>query len=541
MSRMASAAPRPLTLVLLWHMHQPDYRDHASGDFRMPWVYLHALKDYADMAWHLEHHPEVRAVVNFTPILLERLDDYAAQFSTGALRDPLLRLLARPAGQPLSDAERVLILTRCFPPEHARMAQPSPAYDSLRALYGALRSQNSGAMHHLSDQYFDDLLVWHHLRWTGETVRRTAPVVTSLMAIGTRYSAAERRALLGLVGEVVRGVVPRYARLAATGRVELSTTPYHHPLAPLLLGFESAREARPQLALPHSHAYPGGHGRVAWHLDAALEAHSRRFGDAAGGIWPAEGAISMPLLGLLAARGCAWAASGSEVLAHSGKADAYRAYRYAAGGHELALFFRDDRLSDLIGFEYPKWNSHDAAANLIGELEAIAAAKPGALVSIALDGENCWEFYPYNGYDFLSALYEALASHPRMRTATYRDCLREPAAEPVTLDRIVAGSWVSGDLATWIGSPQKNHAWELLCAAKQTFDLVVASGRLDSARSAAAFRQLAACEASDPFWWAGSDNPPATVAEFDRLFRAHLSNLYRLLELPVPAALAPAA
>ena len=537
---MTGGAEQRLTLVLLWHMHQPEYRDYASGEFRLPWVYLHALKDYSDMAWHLENHPGVHAVVNFSPVLLEQLEDYADQFASGRLRDPLLRLLARPAGEPIAEEERALILERCFPPEHADMAQPFAAYESLRVLYKALKSQDPGSHHHLSDQYFYDLLVWHHLRWTGETVRRASPIVTRLMAIGTRFSYADRKALFDLAGEVVRGVLPRYAKLAATGRVELSTTPHHHPLAPLLISFETAREAMPGVALPASPGYPGGYGRVRSQLESAIAVHARRFGAPPAGIWPAEGAISKAFLDLVAASGCAWSASSSQVLRNSVQgASHYRPYRFTAGARALTLFFRDERLSDLIGFEYRKWNSHDAAANMIAELEAIAAA-PGneaPVVSVMLDGENCWEHYAYNGYYFLTALYKALESHSRIRTVTCRGVLADPPAAPATLERVVAGSWVHGNFSTWIGSPDKNHAWDLLCSAKQTFDVVAASGRLAAEQLAAAYKQLGACEASDAFWWFGSANYAATVRDFDRLFRAELAQLYRLLELPVPEAL----
>ena len=217
----------------------------------------------------------------------------------------------------------------------------------------------------------------------------------------------------------------------------------------------------------------------------------------------------------------------------------HQPYRFAAGARALSVFFRDDRLSDLIGFEYARWNSHDAAANLIAELEGIetAASDESPVVGIMLDGENCWERYAYNGYYFLTALYGALQAHPRIRTATCSQCLASLAAPPPALERVTAGSWVQGDLRTWIGAPEKNRAWDLLCSAKQTFDVVIASGRLDAAQTAAAFRQLGACEASDAFWWLGSANGQATLAAFDALFRRQLARLYRLLNLPVPAAL----
>ena len=534
-------AGRPLKLVLLWHMHQPEYRDYGSGEFRLPWVYLHALKDYADMAWHLEHHPGVQAVVNFTPVLLDQLEDYAEQLASGKLRDPLLRLLARPAGEPIAEPQRSLIVERCFPANHAQMQQPFSAYQSLHELLGVLKACDSLSLSHLSDQYFDDLLVWHHLRWTGESVRRESRTVMRLLALGTRFSAEDRRALFEVVAEVVRAIIPRYAKLAASGRIELSATPQHHPLAPLLINFAAARESEPSAPLPQSPGYPGGYGSVRWQLESALESHRRRFGAAPAGIWPAEGGISAPFLELLAAAGCRWAASGGQVLKNSlgGEPGAllYRPQRFTCPKGAVTLFFRDDRLSDRIGFEYAKWNSHDAAANLIAELEAIAAAAgaDAPLVSIILDGENCWERYAYNGYYFLSALYQSLESHPAIRTATYSGVAGE--ATGVALPRLVAGSWVYGSFSTWIGTPEKNRAWELLCSAKQSFDLAMAGGRLTAAQAEAARRQLAACEASDWFWWIGSGNHGGTVAEFEALFRSSLGSLYRLLDLPAPATL----
>ena len=542
-----------LQVVLLWHMHQPEYRDYATGEFAQPWVYLHAIKDYADMAAHLERHPQVRAVVNFVPVLADQLEDYADQFATGRIRDPLLRMLVHDPATPLTAAERTLVIDRCFHANHEKMVQPYPAYLGLHELFTALERQGRAALDYLSDQYFHDLVTWYHLVWTGETVRRGAEIVTRLMASGMGFTLADRTALFALLGEVVREIIPRYARLAASGRVELSTSPHYHPLAPLMLDFQSAREARPELPLPASGGYAGGTGRVAFHVQSALDSHARRFGVRATGLWPSEGGVSAPLLRLLATHGVRWTASGEGVLVQSLRAAnvlaadraryLYRPYRAGADG--IVCYFRDDRLSDLIGFEYSKWHSRDAAAHFVGELEAIAAAARAddpPLVSVILDGENCWEYYPYNGYYFLDDLYERLGRHPSIRTATYADTLRDeesgrPRPEPGTLPRLVAGSWVYGDFTTWIGSAEKNRAWDLLCAAKTSFDLVADSGRLVGPQREAAFRQLAACEGSDWFWWMGDYNPAHAVASFDALFRENLRRLYALLSLPAPGAL----
>jgi alpha-amylase/alpha-mannosidase (GH57 family) len=229
--------------------------------------------------------------------------------------------------------------------------------------------------------------------------------------------------------------------------------------------------------------------------------------------------------------------------------DLYRPYRFGTIAHEIAVFFRDERLSDLIGFEYHRWIGPDAAANLVAEVEAIAAqAPPGVrpVVSLILDGENPWEAYPYNGWYFLDSLYAKLESSAVVRPTTYRAYLRERAGaaagarKPVAsgeLPGLTAGSWVYGTFSTWIGSPDKNLAWDLLVAAKQSYDLVMASGRLEEQAASAATRQLADCEGSDWFWWFGDYNPAIAVSTFDRLFRAKLAHLYRLLGLPPPATL----
>jgi alpha-amylase/alpha-mannosidase (GH57 family) len=528
-------------VVLCWHMHQPDYRDHSTGEFTQPWVYLHALKDYADMAAHLERHAGVRAVVNLVPVLLDQLEDYADQFATGALRDPLLRLLARDDETPLTRAERELVVDQCFRANHEKMVQPFPPYKGLHDLYLALERQGRDAIDYLSDRYCYDLVTWYHLAWMGETIKRESALVKRLMAVGGGFPVDDRRALFALVGETVAGTIGRYARLAASGRIELSTTPSWHPLAPLLIDFRSAHEARPGLALPAGGSYPGGEDRARAHLDAATASHARRFGAPPAGVWPAEGAVSAPLARIFAERGVRWMASSEGVLRHSLGADAtpishHRPWRVP--GTALACFFRDDRLSDLIGFEYAKWHGDEAAAHFVGELAKIAAAAPGEdvpLVSVILDGENCWEYYPYNGFFFLEALYAQLAAHPSVRTTTFAAALPAATAE---LPQLVAGSWVHGDFTTWIGAPEKNRAWELLVAAKRALDVVAAGGRLNDAERVAAERQLANCEGSDWFWWMGDYNPAHAVAAFDRLYRANLAFLYRLLKLAAPASLA---
>ena len=522
------------------------------------------------MAYHLERHPQVKAVVNFVPVLLDQLEDYSQHFASGQIRDPLLKLLVRENLGDLTIEERELVLDSCFRSNHKKMVAPYPGYKRLSDLFKMLEPSGDTALTYLSGQYLADLLTWYHLVWCGESLRREHDLLIKLMSKDGNYTHADRKQLFDLIGATVKEIIPRYRKLAETGQIELSTTPHYHPLAPLLLDFNSAHECEPGSSLPQSQRYPGGRSRVQAHITSAVESHRVRFGMAAQGIWPAEGAVSTALLELLAENECRWAASGQAVLVNSlhsaGQPSEqrsqylYRPYHLQGSANRIRCFFRDDQLSDSIGFEYASWNGYDAAQNFVAQLEMIAEQAPEnetPLVSIILDGENAWEYYPYNGYHFLNDLYSILESHPGIRSTSYSDYLDRldgVTAHPVSarsgdivpsknltrvgeLPRLVAGSWVYGTFSTWIGSADKNRAWDLLCLAKQSFDMVMASDHLSAAEKKAAERQLASCESSDWFWWFGDYNPSHAVDSFDRLYRLNLMRLYQLLKLPIPASL----
>lgn len=547
---------RSLQVVFLWHMHQPDYRDYSTGEYVLPWVYLHAIKDYTDMAYHLEQHPDMHAVVNFVPVLLDQLEDYVEQFTSGKIRDPLLRLLAQEDLNNLSAQERELVLNSCFRSNHHMMVAPYPAYSRLFDLFKMLEPGGTSALDYLSGQYLADLLTWYHLVWCGESVRREHDLVIRLMSKDEGYTIEDRQQLFDLIGKVIAGLIPRYRKLAESGRVEISATPHYHPLSPLLLDLNTALESAPESPMPQSIRYPGGRTRVLAHLNSALETHRERFGIKPDGVWPAEGAVSSTLLEVMSDAGCQWTASGEGVLTNSLRASGqfpidqsqylYRPYRLHNKPDGIRCFFRDDRLSDLIGFEYSRWHGKDAANHFVTQLETIADRSLNGetpIVSIILDGENAWEYYPYNGYYFLHELYSLLQAHPRIHPTTYREHLtsaqtgKSRSAAEGELSHVVAGSWVYGNFSTWIGSPDKNRAWDLLCVAKQSYDMVVASGRLSASELQAAERQLASCESSDWFWWFGDYNPAMAVSSFDQLFRHNLTRLYQLLGLPVPPTL----
>jgi alpha-amylase/alpha-mannosidase (GH57 family) len=553
-----ASQPR-LPVVLLWHMHQPQYRDALTGRYVLPWTYLHAIKDYTDMAAHMEANPAARAVVNFTPVLLEQLEEISRRIADhlhggGPLPDPVLALLG-PDPVPSDPAERLDLLRACLRAQRKQMIERFGPYLELAGLAETLATVER--VNYASDQLIHDLAVWYHLAWLGETVRRSDTFVSMLTQQGRAFTAAQRRELLSLVGDLVAAIVPRYRKLSERGQCELSVTPYGHPIVPLLLDFQTARDAVPNMPLPQHTSYPGGAERAQWHVRESLRVFKQTFGSDPSGCWPSEGAISNAALELLDRAGFKWAASSANVLqgaltrADAESARDSHAYNrpYRLPGGSMVEFFRDDTLSDLIGFTYATWHGDDAAHNLVNELTHLArqyaeAAPAGAaqgpgrhVVLIALDGENAWEHYPFNGYYFLRALYSLLAAHPSLELTTLSDCVAR-GLEPLPLPSVVAGSWVHGTLATWMGDPAKNRAWDLLCDAKIAFDGVMASGTLDAAQRAAAERQLALCESSDWFWWFGDYNPADAVSQFDSLYRRQLVVLYRLLALSAPESLA---
>ena len=534
-----------MNVVLCWHMHQPDYRDLRTGKIHLPWVYLHATKDYVDMAAHLEAEPAARAVVNFAPILLEQIEDYVAQIQGylqghGVIKDPLLAELAEPA-LPGNTQERLRLMQDCLRANRERMIDRFEPYQRL-ATMARWYEAHPDSMIYASNQFLADLLTWYHLSWIGESVQRSDPRIRALRDKAVNFSLHDRRELLKIILEQIESVIPRYRKLADNGQVELSMSPYAHPIVPLMLEFNSAREALPDVHLPVSCDYPGGRARAEWHLARGLETFQRVFGRRPAGLWPSEGGISQDALELFAEQGFSWVASGGKVLHNSHDASSrscsHRVYRF--GEVKLDCFFRDDGLSDLIGFDYSDWHANDAVANLVGHMENIARVCPDrddCLITIILDGENAWEYYPENGYYFLNQLYHSLAQHPHLRMSTFEQFLAEKSPQRAHEAKIVAGSWVYGTFSTWIGDADKNRGWDILVEAKRTFDEQLATGSLSAEEEQAAERQLAICEGSDWFWWFGDYNPSQTVNQFDQLYRTHMANLYQLLNVEAPAYL----
>ena len=535
-----------LNLVLCWHMHQPEYRDLQTGEFMMPWTYLHVIKDYVDMAGHLEAVPKAKAVVNFAPILLEQIEEYARQVNGYlhdriSITDPLLAVLVNP-DIPADPEERMKLVKDCMRANRERQINRYPAFKRLVEMADWLE-HHYDSLTYVNSQFISDILVWYHLVWMGETVKLTDSRIKRLIEKGYGYTLHDRVEILEVIAEQLSGIICRYKALAGKGQIELSFTPYAHPIMPLLLDLNSTHEAMPNAPLPELDSYPGGAERVFWHLEKGMQIFKRFFGFNPKGCWPSEGSVCAQTLKILGDFGFDWTASGGSVLhnslnlAENLKPEVIH-HPFKLQKTNIACFFRDDGLSDLIGFEYSNWHADDAVGDLIRHLENIAADEPGdKVVSIIMDGENAWEYFPDNGYYFLSALYQRLANHPSIALTTFSECLQNKI-EIKPLTKIVAGSWVYGTFSTWIGGADKNRGWDMLGDVKCAFDKVISDGRLTDQQVQQAELQLAICEGSDWFWWFGDYNPGEAVSNFEKQFRLNLENLYRLLGEDPPAYLA---
>lgn len=541
-----------LYLNLYWHMHQPDYRDLSTNQYVLPWTYLHAIKDYSDMAYHLEKNPKARVSFNFVPILLDQLLDYSNQFEENNIRDPLLALLVEPNLADINADQCKIIVESCFKAHHEKMLSPFKHYQHLFNIYQSLSAEEHDLkLGYLSAQYKADLLVWYHLAWCGESLRKENETIQALMEKGVLFTLKDRQLLFTQIKNTINDLIPRYKKLADSGQIELSTTPYYHPILPLLIDINATKDAMPDAPLPKNTHYQDGRNRAASHVETAKTYHQKLFGQTPNGMWPAEGAVSHSALSLLAEHDVKWAASGQTVLANSLRLSnhamvdspqyAYQPYRVTNGKDDIVCFFRDDSLSDKIGFEYAKMHATEAVDDFITHLEHIHKDSPeqAKVVSVILDGENAWEYYPYNGFYFLTELYEALSEHPAIEMSTFSDILQMQSEgqlpQPQLLPKISTGSWVYGTLSTWIGSEEKNLAWDLLCEAKQIYDKYI--NTLSDKEKLACERQLAICEGSDWFWWFGDYNASESVKSFDRLYRLNLINLYELLKQKAPAHL----
>jgi alpha-amylase/alpha-mannosidase (GH57 family) len=536
-----------IALAFIWHQHQPYYPDDVAGQNPMPWVRLHGVKDYFGMAMHLLEVPELHCTINLVPSLMLQLQAYAERGASDRFLD-----VSRIPANGLSEEDSLFLLDHFFMANPEQMILPFSRYGELyrRRAFG----QNSSlkALPRFKENDLRDLQVWFNLAWIHPLAFDSDAALRELRDKGQQFSEADKKFVLDKQLAILRRILPLHQKLAARGQVELTTTPYYHPILPLLLDKKLAREAMPDVKLPH---YTGGYPEdAAVHIKRAVEQHTRLFGRAPVGMWPAEGSVCQTMLPLLAKHGIRWIASDEEVLSasthgtvardakgHVANSDKlYQPYKVREGDHELAVLFRDHALSDLIGFHYQRSEPDKAADDFIGCLQGIDQATPAAhptLVSVILDGENCWEHYPGGGVAFLRALYRRCTTTPNVKPMTVSEYLEQHPPQD-TLPRLFAGSWISHNFAIWVGHEEDNTAWDALhCTREHLLSRFSGANEKLRPKLEKAWEELYIAEGSDWFWWFGDDHSSAQDALFDYLFRKHLMNVYHILGEDPPADL----
>jgi alpha-amylase/alpha-mannosidase (GH57 family) len=505
-------------------MHQPLYKDLATGVYRLPWTRMHALKDYYGMVKILEEFPDVHQTFNLVPSLVLQIADYAS----GKAADPFLDCAVKPAEE-LSEAERAFALRYLFQANAGHLIYRYPRYGEL---YEAKRARRI-----FSTQDIRDLQVLSQLAWFDEEFQAHDVEVQGLISKGRGYSLDDQAVMARKQIEIIARVIPVYKEFAARGQIEISTTPFYHPILPLLCDSDIAGVSHPQIPLPSRFAYPRDARRQ---LKSAREFMEREFGRAPTGLWPSEGSVSDETLAIAAEVGFQWAASDNGVLGQTshktpGPDLTYRSYLWKQHDREIRMIFRDHFLSDLIGFVYSKMEAAEAAEHFLDRIRANAQISSGGdvLVPIILDGENAWEYYYRNGRPFLRELYRRIAQSSDIAALTVSEAL--DADEPRTLDHIFPGSWINANFDVWIGAQEDNRAWEYLLRARQKYDELAPA--LTEEDRVLAYEELMIAEGSDWCWWYGPEHQSDNRREFDQLYRDHLAGVYRALRVPPPEEL----
>ena len=543
----------PLHVAFIWHQHQPLYKsrnaaDDPLGAYRLPWVRLHGTKDYLDLILILERYPQLHQTVNLVPSLILQLEDYVSNRAM----DPYLALALTPE-EKLNQNQRRFIIQHFFDANHHTLIDPHPRYAEL---YHQRKDNGyDWCLENWTVREYGDLLAWHNLAWI-DPIFWDDPEIATWLKQGKDFSLSDRQRIYSKQKQILSRIIPQHKKMQDTGQLEVTTTPYTHPILPLLADTNSGQVAVPNMTLPQS--------RFQWqediprHLQKAWDMYKERFGREPRGLWPSEQSVSPAILPYIAQQGFKWICSDEAVLGWSIKHFfhrdevgnvcepelMYRPYRLETPQGDLAIVFRDHRLSDLIGFTYGAMEPNQAAADLVGHLEAIARTlenhqnsdTPGLeqpwLVTIALDGENCWEYYQKDGLLFLEALYKKLSRETDIKLVTVGEFIDKfPPTETIPTAQLHSGSWVDGSFTTWIGDPAKNRAWDLLKEARQ---VLANHPEATEENNPEAWEALYAAEGSDWFWWFGEGHSSNQDAMFDQLFREHLASIYQALNEPVP-------
>ncbi|HXC61552.1 MAG TPA: glycoside hydrolase family 57 protein [Nitrospiria bacterium] len=525
----------PLKIAFLWHHHQPYYKDPLSGEYSLPWVRLHAIKAYYDMAGLLKDFPEIKAGVNLVPSLLKQLQDY----EQGTV-DQFLERTLKPA-EDLETEERRFLLRYFFMANWETMVKPWPRYYELLQRRG-LRWDGEGGERMLTQftpKDYRDLQVLFNLAWFGFKAMEEFPVLQEFRRKGEGFTEEDKAEVIRCQHEVLHRVIPLYRQLESSRQLELTTSPFYHPILPLVYDTDIARRCMPHAPLPDRFQAPED---ARAQILRAVEFHAKLFGRKPTGFWPSEGSVCPEIIPLLADAGIRWIATDEEILLNSMPTQSrteilYRPYLTGSDGREVSIVFRDKDLSNLISFTMGNMDPRAAVDEFFKRFHSIQNAvsdrKGPSLATIILDGENPWENYPDSGRLFLTELYTRLSKSEAFQTVRIMDEIeRHPPHQRI--HHLYSGSWIHHDFDIWIGSDEENRAWSYLSRTRKALLPLLNDASVPAAQREAAWEAIYAAEGSDWFWWYGDDFSSSNDEEFDRLFRAHLASAFRHLGQEAP-------
>ncbi len=539
-----------VSLAFFWHQHQPYYPDDVAQENPMPWVRLHGTKDYWGMAMLLKEVPEMHATINLVPSLLNQLLAYTDH---GHL-DTHLRISRTPADG-LSEEDMNYLLDNFFMVHADQMIRPFKRYNELYLKRGFSVDPPERARKRFTKRDIIDLQCWSNLVWIHPVAFDVDQDLAAFREKGRFWSEDEKQWFLDKQLDLLRQVIPLHAELQQRGQIELTTTPFYHPILPLLCDKRLARRAMPEVGLPK--ALEGYHDDAKEQIRRGAEHHEKLFGQKPRGMWPSEGSVCQSIIPWIADAGIQWIATDEEILSCStdgwvsrdgggylrNPEMLYRPWRLEEAGRQLQIVFRDHAMSDQIGFHYQRYMADHAVDDFFSKIEAIGRATSGnaghrpSLVSIILDGENCWEYYHNAGVDFLRKLYRRVAQHPNITPVRICDYLDQyPATDK--LGHLFPGSWIQHNFGIWIGHPECNRAWDALHQTRNDLVEMTKQKAKPAEQLDKAWEELYIAEGSDWFWWFGDSHTSAQDGLFDRLFRKHLQNVYTALGEHPPSQLA---
>ncbi|MFH1263977.1 MAG: glycoside hydrolase family 57 protein [Pseudomonadota bacterium] len=522
---------KPVSLSFLWHMHQPIYRLRGQDICFMPWVRLHAVRAYYDMIRVLDEFPAVRVTMNLVPSMVEQLIDY----NEGG-RD-MFQQIGSLEPDALGEVERTFLFDNFFSAQLDQMIRPIPHYAELfaRRQQARLIRAAGDAWKEFSTQDYVDLIALFNLAWFGFKAREDFPSINALLRKGGKFTVTEIREIHEIQSSILRKLIPLYREKLERKQIEISTTPYAHPILPLITNNESARESMPKHPLPPLFRYPQDARRQ---VSDGLDLIEKVFGKRPIGIWPSEGSLSQEVVEMLAAAGLQWTATDEGNL-HRSDRDAppnhHHLWETTTPTGALKLVFRDRELSDRIGFTYQTRDPREAARDFVDTILAKCAPdrEHKDFVLVALDGENPWEHYPFAGALFLRALYSEITQRKEVTAVPVGELIASTGTKK-KLRHVHAGSWINTDFGIWIGGPEKNQAWSILGRVREELSADLDAPAADDPRRIDAWKSIRAAEGSDWFWWLDGQFTNSYREQFDETFRNHLQQAYEALDLPVP-------